>query len=1005
MSPSGRFVAMRRAGAIELVDVLGTAPRQSHPQDGGSFCLAGTTLCLATDERVRLLPLEGSRPARELAAGGTVRGFWGRTADAALVGDRIVTFESGALTAATAGFPLLGRAVLAATADRISISVPGRAPTMEVTLAGGGDVIDAAPLFGGKLIGLVVHDAQGAAVVVLTAQGRLVHRTRLPQLGWHAFAIERGQLFACAGERDVAVVDLRFGRIQSTGTAPHAISELAVDEDGRSVAIAHPSDDVPMVTFMRTEELLATRPAVPVIEELAAEPVLVVAPSDETAQPAWNAPAPAPRVELPQLLPLAFGAPLPHVIIDAPVGAVPFADVTEHLAALVELVAARTAMAIAEAWHTGRISGDALDHHPFQKEVLALAGSGGMHAADQLLAARDRLMGQASALSDRVLATLATGRELPFVTFARELGLSPMATQILIAVAAPKLRGELARMYRILANETNRPICDDALLAALLAADDPRLREDLACELADDAALLRHGVLRRDPRGGIEADEVALARLRGRTIRCAPGTVLRDSDRPLEELRVDRAGVERLVLELAEPRGPDAPVRIVVRGKPGAGGRSVIAALAARVGKRIACIDAAQLRGPEALAQELTRAALARAVPIVAGVDRHEADAEERHALRRVLRGHPGPLVVRTSADAEVPLDPGYVEIELRPLSESERERALGEALSAHSIAADVPRLAARYRIGPGTMNRVAADARRRLDRSGGDPTEVVDEVARQHVAARIGSAAQRVTRLATWDQVSLPEDMLDSLRELIGRARHARTVFDTWGYDRRIATARGLTALFYGPPGTGKTMIAGLIARELGLELYRVDLAKVMSKWVGETEKNLGEVFDAAEDGRLMLLFDEADSLFAKRSEVKSSNDRYANLEVNYLLQRLDAFEGVAILTTNLEGSIDPAFKRRLSMRMYFPFPDEDLRAQLWQAHIPPQLPVAGELDFAALARRFPLSGGYIRNSALRAAFLAAQENVSLSHAHLERAVLLEYRELGKLADNGRME
>src|SRR5205823_4025800 len=135
----------------------------------------------------------------------------------------------------------------------------------------------------------------------------------------------------------------------------------------------------------------------------------------------------------------------------------------------------------------------------------------------------------------------------------------------------------------------------------------------------------------------------------------------------------------------------------------------------------------------------------------------------------------------------------------------------------------------------------------------------------------------------------------------------------------------------------------------------------------------------DAAEDGQIMLLFDEADSLFAKRTEVKTSNDRYANLEVNYLLQRLDSFEGVAVLTTNLEGSVDEAFKRRLSMRMYFPFPDEELRAELWASHVPAELPVAGTLDFAALARRFPLSGGYIRNSALRAAFLAAQEQRAL--------------------------
>jgi SpoVK/Ycf46/Vps4 family AAA+-type ATPase len=261
------------------------------------------------------------------------------------------------------------------------------------------------------------------------------------------------------------------------------------------------------------------------------------------------------------------------------------------------------------------------------------------------------------------------------------------------------------------------------------------------------------------------------------------------------------------------------------------------------------------------------------------------------------------------------------------------------------------------------------------------------------------------VRRLADWQDVALADDVADSVRELIGRAAHRKTVLDDWGFDAKLATSRGLTALFYGPPGTGKTLVAGLIARELGLELYRIDLSRVMSKWIGETEKNLGEVFDAAEDGQVVLLFDEADSLFAKRTEVKTSNDRYANLEVNYLLQRLDSFEGIAILTTNLDGSIDPAFKRRLSMRLHFPFPDEDLRKRLWAAHIPAATPTARDFDFDELARRFPLSGGYIRNSAVRAAYLAAQADVPLAHEHFLRAIALEYRELGRLASDGRLE
>jgi SpoVK/Ycf46/Vps4 family AAA+-type ATPase len=219
------------------------------------------------------------------------------------------------------------------------------------------------------------------------------------------------------------------------------------------------------------------------------------------------------------------------------------------------------------------------------------------------------------------------------------------------------------------------------------------------------------------------------------------------------------------------------------------------------------------------------------------------------------------------------------------------------------------------------------------------------------------------------------------------------------------LSTSRGITALLQGPPGTGKTLVAGVIARELGLDLYQVDLSKVMSKWIGETERNLATIFDAAEDGQAILLFDEADSLFAKRTEVRSSNDRYANLEVNYLLQRLDSFEGIAILTTNFGTSIDAAFKRRMSFRLSFPFPDEETREQLWRVHLPPQLPIEGELALDRLARKYQIAGGYIRNACLRAAFLAAQDETSLDQSHLDRAVRLEYAELGKLSSSGALD
>jgi SpoVK/Ycf46/Vps4 family AAA+-type ATPase len=332
--------------------------------------------------------------------------------------------------------------------------------------------------------------------------------------------------------------------------------------------------------------------------------------------------------------------------------------------------------------------------------------------------------------------------------------------------------------------------------------------------------------------------------------------------------------------------------------------------------------------------------------------------------------------------------------------------------LASHDLfVRDPSEVADRFAIGPGTIHRVCARLAAPSPSGNGAPAERVDRTVeldsaiRQHLETGLGTTATRVTRLASWSRVVLPPDVQDSVLELIARIKHRRTVYDTWGYDQLVTTSRGVTALFQGGPGTGKTLVAGAIANELGMDLYRVDLSRVMSKWIGETEQNLAKLFDAAEDGHAIILFDEADSLFAKRTEVKSSVDRYANLEVNYLLQRLDTFEGIAILTTNFGTSIDRAFKRRLSFRLTFPFPDEDAREALWRAHMASGVPRAGEFDFGDLARRYRLSGGYIRNAALRAAFLAAEEHTPLTQEHLVRAIQAEFREIGKIAESGVLE
>jgi SpoVK/Ycf46/Vps4 family AAA+-type ATPase len=234
-------------------------------------------------------------------------------------------------------------------------------------------------------------------------------------------------------------------------------------------------------------------------------------------------------------------------------------------------------------------------------------------------------------------------------------------------------------------------------------------------------------------------------------------------------------------------------------------------------------------------------------------------------------------------------------------------------------------------------------------------------------------------------------------LREICARVEHSHSVLGDWGFDRKFSLGKGVTALFAGPSGVGKTMAAEVVAGELQLDLYKIDLAGVVSKYIGETEKNLDRLFTAAESANAILLFDEADALFGKRSEVRDSHDRYANIEISYLLQKMETYEGVAILATNLRQNLDEAFARRLAFHVHFPFPDVADRHRIWQIVWPPETPLDGDLDWDFHATRFKLSGGNIRNAALAAAFVAAAEGVSVSKRHVIQGVVREYQKLGK--------
>lgn len=414
-------------------------------------------------------------------------------------------------------------------------------------------------------------------------------------------------------------------------------------------------------------------------------------------------------------------------------------------------------------------------------------------------------------------------------------------------------------------------------------------------------------------------------------------------------------------------------------------------------------IDAASLA--DALVALRRECLLRDAIPVLANVDIviGEERILERRSVGNFIDGIRGPLIATTAVPG-VDLGTTRAAVRIRWEVANNEVRAAQWARAVHASGAtvdgDLAQLAHRYPVGPGAIHRAVASARLLHPHAPSLGAAQLAAGLRHNIAERLAGLAQRVEVTQSWDDLVLADDVRDRISALVGRIRHSHQVLDTWGYRGKIARGAGSAALFSGPPGTGKTMVAGLIARELDVELYQVDLSKVVSKWVGETEKNLSRVFDAAEEGHALLLFDEADALFGQRSvDIKGSNDRYANLEVNYLLQRIEAFGGIAILTTNLETAIDSALKRRLVAHVVFDLPDDDERVLLWERYTRTgSAPLDGGLDDEQLARDFPkMSGANIRNAAIAAAFLAAGEKApAITQDHLYRAARAEYRSMG---------
>jgi SpoVK/Ycf46/Vps4 family AAA+-type ATPase len=661
---------------------------------------------------------------------------------------------------------------------------------------------------------------------------------------------------------------------------------------------------------------------------------------------------------------------------------------------------------------------------------------------------RDSHLVQAMELAEAIAgANAALERsDSPLDTLAARFGLDA-AERVLLAIAmAYELDSDVRDLCHALAMR-RRPglfgdVCQDIAPELLPSSA-------LLCALHPNGALRRACLIELGREGGTSAaisSEIAISRrvldwLLGDHRIAAPLHTAVQVYAPDHDFHVHipedvHADIERLTghmrrqIEELEQAGASGPGRapamvltmVLIQGPMGAGKQALAHALAAALDRPLAVLHLRELvdlmrraGAPVLLRQALTEARLRDAVVYLPGIEvlnrgASEAGLDDSSLIAvDAIAQYEGLAVLGTTERRmpSLPVARPFHVIRLPIANLEVRQQAWARGMAAIAAMADpgeitpatASELAARYVIGPGTIGEVVADARA-FARASADPIKRagIEEAVARRLTMRLGSFGTVITRRARLEEMVLPEDVIEALEDMVAMVRERTQILERWGYARHLGLNRGVSALFSGEPGTGKTMAASVISSALGLELIRIDLSAVTSKWVGETEKHLAKIFDEAQTANAMLLFDEADSLFGKRTELKSAQDRYANLEVNYVLQRMEDFDGVSVLTTNFESAIDAAFLRRLNFRVRFPAPEVEERMELWRRLLPPHTGLCDRVDYKLLAERFVMTGGHIRNAIVRAAVVAARQGRVMEPDDLFAGAHLEYVEMGKV-------
>lgn len=620
--------------------------------------------------------------------------------------------------------------------------------------------------------------------------------------------------------------------------------------------------------------------------------------------------------------------------------------------------------------------------------------------------------------------------------FQQTFGLSDFDVDMVAIALAPEIDRRYERLYAYLQDDVTckQPTVDLALNLLCPSGAAKLMRRD---RFAPDAPLLRHGLLHLVPDRNqvkstllaqyLQLDEQVIRLLlgqKGLDIRLVSFCQLVQPTVSLKELHINPEIKQALSVLVVQDWQGCQPLRLYFQGSDRISKRRTAEALAAEVQAPLLAVDLARIVEAkvdfESTLKRLFREAwFQNALLYLDGLDVVQSNdqAISYQCLLAAVAENRGITIlsgVQPWAGAR-----GIVTVPFTLPDFAQRRRCWEAHLTAAGIRLDEVELDAlveRFRLTPDQIANavtVAGNTARwqAAARGGeGEITEFESQILKSvdlYAAARaqsghdLATLARKIEPKYSMDDIVLPADQQRQLQEICNQAKYRHIVYGQWGFEGKLSVGKGLNVLFSGPPGTGKTMAAEIMAHELQLDLYKIDLSQVVSKYIGETEKNLNRIFTAAESANAILFFDEADALFGKRSEVKDSHDRYANLEIAYLLQKMEEYEGISILTSNLRQNLDEAFTRRIRFIVEFPFPEEESRLQIWQGIWPKQMPLGADVDLPLLARQFKLAGGNIRNIALAAAFLAAEDGQCVGMKQLLQATKREFQKMGRLVSD----